>query len=137
MIDTLCAIKREASLAGFARIFDPPERYPYPDAETRAELEAFVARGAHVLLDREERGYALVEGDWLHQLFVRPAVWGTGVAAELHDRAIALGGRRLWVMEKNARARRFYEQRGWREDGRTRVVPFAPHPTSLGYSYEP
>jgi GNAT superfamily N-acetyltransferase len=134
VIDTLCAIKREASLAGFAHIFDPSELYPYPDAETRAELADLLASGAHVVLDPEERGYALVQDEWLCQLFVRPDAWGTGVASELHDRAVELGARRLWVMERNARARRFYEKRGWRPDGGTRIVPFAPHPVSLGYS---
>jgi GNAT superfamily N-acetyltransferase len=134
VIDTLCEIKREASLAGFAHIFDQPELYPYPDAEARAEMAELLARDAHVLLDAEERGYAIVEDGWLCQLFVRPEAWGTGVAAELHDRAIELGARQLWVMEQNARARRFYERRGWRPDGRTRIVPFEPHPISLGYS---
>jgi GNAT superfamily N-acetyltransferase len=134
VIDTLCEIKREASMAGFAHIFDPPGLYPYPEAETRAGLEELLARDAQVVLDPQQRGYALVADEWLHQLFVRPAAWGTGVADELHDHATDFGARQLWVMEQNARARRFYEKHGWRPDGRTRVVPFPPHPVSLGYS---
>jgi GNAT superfamily N-acetyltransferase len=134
VIDTLCEIKRGASIAGFAHIFDPPELYPYPEAETRADLEELLVRGGHVVLDPQERGFALVADESLQQLFVRPAAWGTGVAGELHDRATDLGARKLWVMEQNERARRFYEKHGWRPDGRTRIVPFPPHPVSLGYS---
>jgi L-amino acid N-acyltransferase YncA len=54
---------------------------------------------------------------------------GLGVGRELLARSTrglaALGYRRgvLWVLEANARARRFYEAAGWRTDGATR-----PHP---------
>ena len=137
MIETLAAIKREASLAGFTHIY-PPELYPYPDEPIRNELAESLERDdVRVFLDPDERGYALVQGEWLHQLFVRPEAWGTDVAPSLLEQAVAAGARLLWVMEQNARARRFYEKHGWRPDGRTRVVPFPPHPTSLGYSYRP
>jgi GNAT superfamily N-acetyltransferase len=69
-----------------------------------------------------------------------PGEWGSGVAATLHDAAVeglrALGctEARLWVLEENARARRFYERRGWRPNAETRVVPYPPHPLDVGYS---
>jgi RimJ/RimL family protein N-acetyltransferase len=78
--------------------------------------------------------------EWLEGLYVIPERWGTGLAGELHDRAVEvvreLGSERchLWVLEDNARARRFYERRGWREDGRTRVVEFPPNPLDIGHS---
>lgn len=65
---------------------------------------------------------------------------GSGVAGRLHDEAIddlrrrGCDEARLWVLEANARARRFYERRGWRPNGDTRVVPHAPHPLDVGYS---
>jgi hypothetical protein len=40
------------------------------------------------------------------------------------------------VLEDNARARRFYERRGWRPDGTDRIVPFPPHPLDVGYTKE-
>jgi len=43
---------------------------------------------------------------------------------------------RLWVLEENARARRFYEKRGWRPDGSTRVVEYPPNPLDVGYSLD-
>jgi GNAT superfamily N-acetyltransferase len=55
----------------------------------------------------------------LWQLFVLPDWWGTGVAALLHDAAIdemrSQGYReaRLLTPTGHARARRFYERRGW------------------------
>jgi GNAT superfamily N-acetyltransferase len=69
-------------------------------------------------------------GDWrarqvvpglahLRQLFVLPDWWGRGVAPVLHDEAIAemrargYGAARLYTPARHARARRFYERRGW------------------------
>ena len=56
----------------------------------------------------------------LWQLFILPAYWGTGVAAHLHDVAIAemqaQGFRRASLLTPalHARARRFYERRSWK-----------------------
>jgi GNAT superfamily N-acetyltransferase len=55
----------------------------------------------------------------LWQLFVLPQWWGSGVAALLHDRALAemrargYEGARLFTPSLHARARRFYERRRW------------------------
>ena len=59
-----------------------------------------------------------------------PEHWGGGVAGRLHDEALgriaaAACGRQLDVMVDNARARRFYERRGWVPDGRG-ASPFPP-----------
>ena len=84
-------------------------------------------------------GIAGVEACWLHGFYVLPRWWGSGVADELHDAALQsmpdCPELRLWVLEENHRARRFYEKHGWRENGETRVVPFPPHPIDVGYSY--
>jgi GNAT superfamily N-acetyltransferase len=69
-------------------------------------------------LGREQR--ALIPGmAHLAQLFVLPDWWGTGVAAMLHDAAVdemrarAYARARLFTPALHARARRFYERRGW------------------------
>ena len=55
----------------------------------------------------------------LWQLFVLPEWWGRGVAPLLHDAAVAEAGTReyeamrLYTPALHARARRFYERRGW------------------------
>ena len=59
----------------------------------------------------------------LWQLFVRPPHWGSGLAAELHSRAVAEAARRgyarmrLFTPAGQARARRFYEREGWSAAG--------------------
>ncbi len=89
-----------------------------------------------------EAGFAAVEGSWLEAVYVSPEAWGTGLADVLHDAALAelrsrgVDRARLWVLEGNVRARRFYERRGWRADGTSRVVEFPPHPTDVGYALD-
>jgi GNAT superfamily N-acetyltransferase len=63
----------------------------------------------------------------LWMLNVHPDHWGTGVAQALMAEDIAWLGREreepraaLWVLEGNARGRRFYEKEGWSADGTTR-----------------
>ncbi|MFE7675943.1 GNAT family N-acetyltransferase [Streptomyces albidoflavus] len=62
------------------------------------------------------------EGE-LYALYVRPDLLGRGVGRALlgavHDEAAARGWGALvlWVIEANARARRFYEAAGYRADG--------------------
>jgi GNAT superfamily N-acetyltransferase len=136
--ETLLEVQRSASLAALGHIY-PPDRYPYPDAEVR---ERWLTFAGLVLLaeDGDPVGLAAVEPCWLAGLYVVPERWGSGVAAALHDEALAALRRfgcaeaRLWVLEENQWARRFYERRGWREDGSTRVVPLRPHPLDVGYS---
>jgi GNAT superfamily N-acetyltransferase len=59
----------------------------------------------------------------LWQLFVLPPWWGRGVASQLHAAAVAeirtrdYEAVRLHTPSLHARARRFYERRGWRVAG--------------------
>lgn len=59
---------------------------------------------------------------WLQMLYVLPQAWGTGAAAALlaaAESALRAQGHAeigLEVVEVQARARRFYERHGWRED---------------------
>ncbi|HEU5363812.1 MAG TPA: GNAT family N-acetyltransferase [Gaiellaceae bacterium] len=132
------AIQRAACLAGLPHIY-PPELYPFPDEEIRRRWREW--GGTVLVSEREGRlvGVAGVERCWLHGFYVLPELWGTGVAAELHDAALAeqpdCPDLRLWVLEENHRARRFYEKHGWRENGETRIVPYPPHPLDVGYTY--
>jgi GNAT superfamily N-acetyltransferase len=135
--ELLAAIQEEASLAGFAHIY-PPELYPFP----RESVLARWRTAAEQVFVEGEAGFVAVRPPWLDALYVRPAAWGTGVAARLHDRAVealreaGVERARLWVLEENRRARRFYERRGWVLDGTSRVVEFPPNPLDLGYSLD-
>jgi GNAT superfamily N-acetyltransferase len=143
--EALAEIQRAASLAALAHIF-PPERYPFPTDDVRERWrEAVADPGARVVVAEESGalvGLAGVHADWLDGLYVVPDRWGMGVARSLHDHALSLveglGSSmcRLWVLEHNARARRFYERLGWYENGDTRVVPFPPNPIDVGYSID-
>ena len=141
----LAAVQEIASVAALGHIF-PPELYPYPRAAVQAHWAASATDpGKRTLIATSELGplgAACVYEEWLEGLYVVPEQWGTGLAGELHDRALevvrSLGSERcrLWVLEDNARARRFYERRGWRENGETRVVEFPPNPLDIGYSLD-
>ena len=132
------AVQRAACVAGLPHIY-PPELYPFPDEEIRRRWRDW--SGTTLVCERDGRviGVAGVERCWLHGFYVLPEHWGTGVADELHDAALAeqrdCAELRLWVLEANARARRFYERHGWRPNGETRVVPYPPHPLDVGYTY--
>ena len=116
------------------RAFAPPGWTPYPCDQHVARLREVLLRpGAWSLLAfvaGEPAGHAtMIPGAWdqprsviLTALFVRPAWWGTGLAAALHDafldhaRAAAYPFAWLVTPAGNVRARRFYERRGWRAD---------------------
>jgi GNAT superfamily N-acetyltransferase len=141
----LAELQEHASVAAFAHIF-PPERFPFPrQAVHERWVQALADPAASIVVSEraeEPVGVAAVRAEWLDGLYVAPEWWGKGVAAELHDAGLEivrdLGSEQihLWVLEENARARRFYERRGWRENGQTRVVPFPPNPLDVGYTLD-
>ena len=141
----LAAVQEVASVAALGHIFPPP-LYPYPSGAILArwvEASADEARRTLIAVSGAEPvGAALVSAEWLDGLYVVPEQWGSGLADELHDRSLELvrelGSTRchLWVLEDNARARRFYERRGWHENGETRVVEYPPNPLDVGYSLD-
>lgn len=69
--------------------------------------------------------------------YVDPKRWGSGVGSALLDTALEHGRAEgcadvtLWVLAENRAARRFYERRGFRPDGRTgRHEPTGGQPTA-------
>ena len=142
--EALFEVQRDASLNALGHIY-PPDRHPFPDDAVRERWREALAAGNEIVVAEQEGrviGLAAWTDGWLDGLYVRPEHWGGGVADRLHDaavRALSDSGAeaaRLWVLKDNTRARRFYERRGWREDGSQRVVPFPPHPLDLGYTKE-
>lgn len=137
--EALLEVQRAASVAALGHVF-PPDLYPYP---TDAIRERWLTFGGRVLLAEDgdaPLGVAAVEPCWLLGFYVVPERWGSGLAVELHDaalgalRELGCSEARLWVLEENTRARRFYERTGWRGNGDTRVVEYPPHPLDVGYS---
>lgn len=98
-----------------------------------------LAEGAEVLVadDGRVRGFATVgpardddaapTAGEVYALYVHPDAWGRGIGGALLsaalDRLAADGheGCVLWALEANARARGFYEHRGWVADGSVKV----------------
>ena len=70
----------------------------------------------------------------LMAIYVDPAHVRTGVgrllmgAARERLRGLGVAGALLWVLDGNARARRFYERDGWGLDGGCRTVTFGDSP---------
>ncbi len=65
-------------------------------------------------------------GGEVYAIYVDPDSWSTGVGRALIERAEArladdYDEATLWVLDDNARARRFYEQAGWKPDGRSKL----------------
>ena len=142
-VEALLGIQQAASVAGFRHIF-PPARYPFPAAAVRARWRAALGTAEVCVLVAECDGLPVgvveVAPERLDGLFVLPCAWGSWVADRLHDAAVqrlrgwGCGWCRLSVLEQNQRARRFYERRGWRLDGRRTRTPFPPHPPMVGYT---
>ena len=101
-----------------------------PDTWALLALVDAAPAGHVAFMPARERSAADSSGSWrsrpiiaglahLWQLFVLPEWWGLGVAPSLHESAIAeMRARgylnaRLFTPSAHARARRFYERRGW------------------------
>lgn len=67
------------------------------------------------------------EAGEIYALYLLPSCWGRGLGRALFQRAceeLAASGHRavtLWVLDDNARGRRFYEAAGMRADGATKI----------------
>lgn len=61
-------------------------------------------------------GLLALEGEWVERLYVSTASQGRGIGDALlaHARALRPDGLRLYTHQLNARARAFYERRGFR-----------------------
>jgi GNAT superfamily N-acetyltransferase len=97
-----------------------PERSP--------EAGRVPARGAPAASGPALEAAAAARPAELLALYVVPEAAGTGLAGRLlaavwgEMTAEGFTGATLWVLEANARARRFYERTGWRADGACRLI---------------
>jgi GNAT superfamily N-acetyltransferase len=89
----------------------------------RARTVRRLADTVVAVVDGTVAGFVMVAGDEVEQVYVAAGSRGSGVAALLLDAAealVAAGGHpRAWlaVVAGNTRARRFYQRRGWTDDG--------------------
>jgi GNAT superfamily N-acetyltransferase len=66
-------------------------------------------------------GILVLDGEWVDQLYVEPAMTGRGIGAQLLSVAKRErpGGLRLWTFASNTPAQRFYERHGFVQRDRT------------------
>jgi GNAT superfamily N-acetyltransferase len=95
------------------RLATPPRGWTTFVAEEDGEVVGFASVGP----SRDEHGV----GE-LYAIYVEPARWSAGAGRAMLERAETqlrseFDAATLWVLEENARARRFYERAGWSADG--------------------
>jgi len=79
-------------------------------------LSCSISKFSSPEVNRLVAGFMALEGDLVEHLYVAPAFQGWGIG----DKLVALAkllcpeGLKLWTFTPNARARRFYEARGFR-----------------------
>lgn len=89
----------------------------HTDDETRGFIRGVVFARCDVWVaevDGQLAGFLAVHDEWLEHLYVDPAHHRRGVGSALLAQAQQLrpAGFRLWVFQRNAQARRFYERHG-------------------------
>jgi len=87
--------------------------------------------------DRSRRplGIMVLDGSWLDQLYVEPAMTGRGIGGRLVEIAKRRrpDGLRLWTFASNPRAGRFYERHGFVEVRRTDGAENEEHAPDILY----
>ena len=115
-LEEIVAINRAAATAAYAAIFGGA---PYPEDGVRRRYARLLADPEVDVFLADGVGYAAARPGHVEALYVVPDAWGTGVADELYARIDEVAGTpaTLWVLEANARGRRFWERRGWHATG--------------------
>jgi ribosomal protein S18 acetylase RimI-like enzyme len=131
--EAIADLHRRTVLHAYAPIF--PSDAPVPTLDElvgnwRARFETsriFVASASGELIGVVSSGEFEASGH-LSGLHVDPSHWGRGIGRALHDRVLAdfelrsLETGTLWVLERNDRARSWYERLGWIDTGRRKPV---------------
>ena len=149
----LAALQRRTALFAYASIF-PPEA-PQPDLDQMtldwqrrlSGIHAPNARGfAAQVAGNLTAGVIFASGDpddpafgHITRLYVDPREWGQGMGRSLYDSAISYLTQTgytqasLWVLERNQRARSWYERLGWNCTGQRKSVPESAGVEDLRY----
>jgi GNAT superfamily N-acetyltransferase len=129
-------LERAANLVGLAHVFGD---LPFPDAGVLARWEQALADAAVTVLMTGAAFTSWDDSGRLRHLAVHPDRWGTGLAregVELAVAAIRAAGQTpvLWVLVDNHRARGLYVHLGWEPTGREQPAEWPPYPTEIELS---
>ena len=133
--EALRDLEREANLVGLAHVFPG---LPFPDEAVLARWETTLADPDVTVLRTDAAFTSWDRAGRLRHLAVHPDRWGTGLAREGVELAVAgilAAGRTpvLWVLVANQRARGLYEYLGWVPTGREQRAEWPPYPTEVEY----
>lgn len=118
-LDSLSALEKETTTRNLLRT-PPSLHYRLVVLDRGGEILGFAATGPASGDSDEATGE-------IYAIYLRPASWGLGLGRLLMAQAQAAlledGFREamLWVLERNIRARKFYDAGAWRETGETRT----------------
>lgn len=88
----------------------------HTDEETRAWITGVMVPSHEVWVAEtggRVAGFAALNGHWLEHLYIDPAAQGRGLGTALLERAKQRRPLDLYVFQRNAGARRFYERHGF------------------------
>lgn len=125
-------LERDTNRVALAHVFGDT---PFPEPEVLARWSAELADPTFRVRVVDGPGrldaYVSHDGSVLHHLAVHPDRWGTGLGRALVAEAVAeMTEPRLWCLDLNVAAQRFYRRLGWTPTGRTRRDEWPPHPTT-------
>ena len=83
--------------------------------------------GIFVYDDRFVKALISIDGHEIKELYVDPFFEGMGIGGKLLEYAVSqYRCKELWVLDKNSRAKKFYNRHGFTETGEVREVPEVP-----------
>ncbi len=100
----------QVSLPYLPELHTPEEDLWFFSERLLPECETWVAEATGLIA-----GYVAFKPGWVMHLYVHPDHQGAGIGPVLLAKALEDGTpRQLWTFQQNARARRFYEARGFK-----------------------
>ena len=94
------------------------DKFYFGELQVHKEAEKLfdeeILQNTYVYDDGVVKGFIIIDGKEVWKLFVEPVLHGQSIGSELLEYAIeAHGAEALWVLEKNTRAKSFYEKHGF------------------------
>lgn len=137
-----CSADADAIGGLFVRARDAMTYLPRIADEDRPKLGGWIAARHEVWVIADGgrvMGFAGLSKGWLDHLYIDPDFQGRGLGSLLleHVKKLQPGGTSLWVFQKNAGARRFYERHDFRLERVTDGSSNMEHEPDALYSRRP